>query len=65
MKTILGVVLMFSAVSFSQVQSGIINYTAEMNLNLKSARRYGFFKKKALCIIRLHTVFQCKYFHLF
>jgi hypothetical protein len=33
--------------------------------NLKSARRYGFFKKKALCIIRLHTVFQCKYFHLF
>jgi len=28
MKTILGVVLMFSAVSLSQVQSGIINYTA-------------------------------------
>ncbi|PKG43109.1 GLPGLI family protein [Psychroflexus sp. MES1-P1E] len=33
MKTILGVVLMFSAVSFSQVSSGIINYTTELNKN--------------------------------
>jgi hypothetical protein len=35
MKTILGVVLMFSPVSFSQVQSGIINYTAQMNIEHK------------------------------
>jgi hypothetical protein len=33
MKTILGVVLMFSAVSFSQVSSGIINCTAKLNKN--------------------------------
>jgi len=48
MKTILGVVLMFSAISFSQVQSGIINYTAEMNLKHKKEFIEGIKEKKTL-----------------
>ncbi|EMY81070.1 hypothetical protein pgond44_08677 [Psychroflexus gondwanensis ACAM 44] len=50
MKTILGVVLMFSAVSFSQVQSGIINYTAEMNLKHKKEFIEGIKEKEDLAM---------------
>ena len=50
MKTILGVVLMFSAISFSQVQSGIINYTAEMNLKHKKEFIEGIKEKEDLAM---------------
>jgi GLPGLI family protein len=56
MKTFLGVVLMFSGVSFSQVQSGIINDTAEMNIEHKKEFIEGIKKEDSPMRIKKQVI---------
>jgi GLPGLI family protein len=56
MKTFLGVVLMFSGVSFFQVQSGIINDTAEMNIEHKKEFIEGIKKEDSPMRIKKQVI---------